>query len=899
MWRIKKLFSVLIVFIITFSSYLICYNVKGNENINISAEQYEKGYRYNTKGWIYVYIEGEPYERGFQHGYLLSDEIVDMLNRWSNTIHNHETINRISNRISEKRYKDISETWWNFCRNQCKRLYLNKFPNEYREEIRGIADGANSNRGSIHGRAIDELDILTMNEMYELMSKLTSYGKRFHPIRTLFHNIMKVEPIATKSGLFDFIINFFSGEPPHHCNGFAATGDATTDGQIVFSQSTICGGGVWWWNYYINLRWNVILDINPNKGNRVIISTSPGLIWSDEDYYQNDNGILLLETTNPQGIYDNIGLPLSVRARNAMQYGNSIDDVIYYLRYRNDGSMNAVWLIGDTKTGEIARLDLGYSAYKTYRTKNGFYWSANNPIDLRVRLEKFTFDLDYIYNLLNWIFNRNRVFGYYSIRYIPAGRDIEYERLGNKYYGKIDIDVLKEIMSIRSISYAITDIKLTDTELLEKNGLWAFFGNPLKKLDYINFDNQSFQKQTVKPNGWVEVIGLSEDKDFKLDNSPNFDNIETDILWEYDTGFNVNDFESRITINNNILYTTSSEGKVFAINIDNKDCTWQHFVGEKPTKPTIQDEMIFIGHSEGIIAFDINGFFKWNINTTDVTSIPIVIEDILIFGTNSGSIYALSVNDGKEKWSIDFEDNVYISSYFDNNLYVASGEKCYAISLENQKIKWTFSTDGLIRTAPSVSDNLVYIASTDNNLYCLDKKTGQEKWRFETGWSIYTTPAISDTLVFVGSKDNNIYALNKEIGDLVWTFSCNGAIHTSPVLYGTNIFFGSDDGRVYALNMSDGKYIWSFAPDQTVGFDLLNYITTPIVTDLEFNDDILYMGANGTIFGLNPQTYGFYKDVLKKDKDIPFETWLFIIISISLVITITIIYLVISKKRVK
>ena len=50
--------------------------------------------------------------------------------------------------------------------------------------------------------------------------------------------------------------------------------------------------------------------------------------------------------------------------------------------------MNAVWLIGDTKTGEIARFELGYRRYFLDRTFNGFFWSANNPENTAVRLEK-------------------------------------------------------------------------------------------------------------------------------------------------------------------------------------------------------------------------------------------------------------------------------------------------------------------------------------------------------------------------------------------------------------------------------------------------------------------------------------------------------------------------------
>ena len=83
-----------------------------NESVPPSSENamhYQGGYRYNAQGLIYVYIEGNAYERGYQHGYLLYPEIMDMLYRWSNTIHNAPIIlQSIVINQSSSRYEKIS-----------------------------------------------------------------------------------------------------------------------------------------------------------------------------------------------------------------------------------------------------------------------------------------------------------------------------------------------------------------------------------------------------------------------------------------------------------------------------------------------------------------------------------------------------------------------------------------------------------------------------------------------------------------------------------------------------------------------------------------------------------------------------------------------------------------------
>ena len=217
--QIKRAFCIIAVLFLIINNLYFCIPAEGKKTEIYNAEKFEKGYIYNIQGWIYLHIEGEPYERGYQHGYLLANEIVDMLNRWSHTIHFHKTIKRISKRVSELRYHKIAERWWDFCRNQCNRLYWDKFPEEYKQEIRGITDGVNARGIKLLGREIDYKDILAMNEMYEFMSKLDSMRMGIHPIRTLLHHLQKIEPATESIGLKEFVSGFFSDEPPHHCNG--------------------------------------------------------------------------------------------------------------------------------------------------------------------------------------------------------------------------------------------------------------------------------------------------------------------------------------------------------------------------------------------------------------------------------------------------------------------------------------------------------------------------------------------------------------------------------------------------------------------------------------------------------------------------------------------------------
>ena len=113
------------------------------------------------------------------------------------------------------------------------------------------------------------------------------------------------------------------------------------------------------------------------------------------DWYINDAGIVLTETTIRQTRFNPNGLSIGSRSRRAMQYGDSIDSVVKLLGDDGNGLYTNEWLLADMKTNEIALFELGTKTSRLMRSsKNewfggttGFYWGNNNVKDLDVRLE--------------------------------------------------------------------------------------------------------------------------------------------------------------------------------------------------------------------------------------------------------------------------------------------------------------------------------------------------------------------------------------------------------------------------------------------------------------------------------------------------------------------------------
>ena len=831
-------------------------DVKALESNEQHAQYYAEGCSYYINGWIYLSIKGDPYDRGYQHGYLLADEIVDHMNRWSNMIHNHPQIHRLG-RSSQESYERISAIWWTFCKQQISRIYSDKYDEyeEYKEEMQGIADGVRAQGGTIHGNMVDYEDILTINEMYEFLSKLTfqRLSKKIHPLLTLYHALREVEPSLSSVSPYEFILDFIDEPRNHKCNGFIATGNATSYGQLVVGNSmwSTDEAYTWWWSYYITSRWSVLLDVNPTEGNRFMCAAAPGHIWSDHDYYQNEEGIVLVETTDPQGFWDNRGLPLAIRVRTAIQYSSTIDDAVYYLAHRSDGCMNAVWLIGDTTTGEIARFELGYKSYWIDRTFNGFHWSANNPMNLKVRVEMFYLK-DFLKDVISYHLLQSKGNVYNLLFYQPSPRDITYEELGKRYYGYIDCDVLKTIFATDPIVKWSPDCKISDTSLVEQNGVWLFMGNPAgKDLTIYNIDTPQESKELLPPNGWVRMFGVPDEKQssIPIDTADDPGNIPIPPIWEFDTGLHDNEFSCSGIYHQQTLFLTTSTGEILALNADEGTFLWNQTIGEDLTAPILYDNKLYVGTSEGLKWLDIGWMTMGEKRLGKISCRPVIENDTLFVGTIKGDVYAFEVDTGSELWHVDLPGEIYLSNLGQDQLFVSSGDTVYAFDTSTGDIIWTFMTGGPLTSRPYVYQQMVLVGSWDTYLYALNTDDGELLWSFETGWGVETTPVVSGTMVFFGSHDQQFYAVDKDAGTLLWRKQCDASIHCSPVVDTGYVVFGSDDGKVYALEQTSGEIHWEFAPKETIE-GIFNYRTTPIRSDISLVDGYVFIGVGGVVYSL-------------------------------------------------
>ena len=325
--------------------------------------------RHAKAGWIYLHIEGDARARGFQHGYLLAPEIADGL------------------RAVRTDWEYQSAMPWTWLVGKADALFTRKIDKENLAELGGIAEGLQA-----AGVATTRAELIAYNGYLEL----SGY---WWP-----------EIVRRVRG------NLAAG-PPQSCSAFIATGHATADGGVVLGHNTMTG-------YQMPFA-NLVIDVLPARGHRILMQSIPGWIHSGTDFFVTDAGLVGAETTigNFQG-FDPKGTPEFARMRRATQDARSIDEWCGIMKRGNNGGYANAWLLGDINTREIARLELGLRTVGFERKRDGCFTGSNVAEDLKIlRFETTSRETD--------------------ISSMDVSRRVRWKQLMAQYAGRIDLELAK------------------------------------------------------------------------------------------------------------------------------------------------------------------------------------------------------------------------------------------------------------------------------------------------------------------------------------------------------------------------------------------------------------------------------------------------------------------------
>ncbi|MDQ2055527.1 PQQ-binding-like beta-propeller repeat protein [Halobellus sp. H-GB7] len=143
-----------------------------------------------------------------------------------------------------------------------------------------------------------------------------------------------------------------------------------------------------------------------------------------------------------------------------------------------------------------------------------------------------------------------------------------------------------------------------------------------------------------------------------------------------------------------------------------------------------------------------------------------------------------------------------------------------ATETPRQLANWNTASGNDVLDPSSIVVGDKHVYGVSDQLYALDKQTGEEVWRFDTGGRTKSTPAIADGTIYVPVPDNgNVFAVDVETGQRQWNRVVDGLAGQTSVTVadGTVIVLGQttygcypcrQKAAVVALDAEDGELEW-------------------------------------------------------------------------------------------
>lgn len=212
---------------------------------------------------------------------------------------------------------------------------------------------------------------------------------------------------------------------------------------------------------------------------------------------------------------------------------------------------------------------------------------------------------------------------------------------------------------------------------------------------------------------------------------------------------------------------------------------------------------------------------------------PVVAEGRIYVMDAFGMISAFDAKTGERRWQKTSKElGLDDDSVFGGGLAFDAGQlfamfttgDVLSLNASNGEEIWRQSLTLPLRSAPTVAEGIVLVLTADNQLYALDRETGQPAWRhagfFEASGVLGgPSPAVDGGIAVVPYSSAEVFALRIDNGRPLWSDTLERPRRTqalaeindidgTPVIDGNRVYIGGRGGQVAAIDMRRGVRAW-------------------------------------------------------------------------------------------
>jgi outer membrane protein assembly factor BamB len=286
---------------------------------------------------------------------------------------------------------------------------------------------------------------------------------------------------------------------------------------------------------------------------------------------------------------------------------------------------------------------------------------------------------------------------------------------------------------------------------------------------------------------------------------------------------------------------------------DAPELLWKFKAGNRvDLTPVSADGRIYFSTAKGgLIALDLDGKPLWSISIApdSFSSPPLLVDGLLIAGSNKGILHAFETASGQERWGYDLGGAVQGSP---NRITLPGGRpgvmaispsdgSIHGVDLGTGKVTWKTPAVERCDGSAGVGGGLIVMGSCASALHVYSVDKAEKTMDVPLGGDnqVAGGVAMSGTTAFAGTRSGKLCAVDVSAGKILWTNSDGqGEAFMTPAANETMVVFGADDGKVHGLKRETGAKLWSF--------DTGNRPLSPVIAG-----DRVIVSSGGSLFLLS------------------------------------------------
>lgn len=306
--------------------------------------------------------------------------------------------------------------------------------------------------------------------------------------------------------------------------------------------------------------------------------------------------------------------------------------------------------------------------------------------------------------------------------------------------------------------------------------------------------------------------------------------VRADRRWSHSTDNGAEGFvaELRPAIGEDAVYTASSNGYVDARDLKTGKLLWRSSTHLRIVSgPTVSGDMVLVGTARAQVRAlkRADGSTLWTGQaSSEVMAPPVTDGRIVVVRSVDGRVYGLDAASGDRIWAFDRTQPALtmrgMSAPLILNDHVLMGldtGKVVSLNTSDGKLAWEVTVSSpqgrseLDRLVDIDGDLLnlnggVIAASYGGDIEMLDPSTGDTRWHRPI--KSYNGLATDGTNVYVSDDDGYVWALDGSTGAQVWeNKTLQYRLLSPPVVFDGYVIVGDFAGYVHWLRISDGKIV--------------------------------------------------------------------------------------------